>query len=191
MYDNEQHTAVATMSMNVGIVRVTDAPLLKSCFSRCKQTMMTAHQGQSADPRPIRSNTEEKTHTAIYNSESAIDSALVESACELLLFFTSLSTLSSLPRLFLAACFRILFFLPSSFSLCFLSSSSVFFFSLFFSATASHKRFCCLLRPDSPLAASSTDASAWCGDVMRVGSGGHGVIISADRVSQLSVNDGV
>ena len=34
--------------------------------------MMTAHEGQSADPRPIKPNTDEKTHTAIYNSESEL-----------------------------------------------------------------------------------------------------------------------
>ena len=51
---------------------------------------------------------------------------------------------------------------------------------------------CCLLCADCPLAASSTSASAWCRDVMREGSGRHlGVIVSADRVSQMSVNDGV
>ena len=76
-----------------------------------------------------------KTHTAIHNSESEIDSALTDSASEFLLFLTSLATLSSLLPLLLSVCFRILlFFLPSSFSLCFLNSSSVlFFFFLFFS----------------------------------------------------------
>ena len=77
--------------------------------------MKTAHEGQSADPHPIKSNTEEKTHTAIYNAESEIDSALIDSAFEFLLVFTSLSTPSSFLRLLLSACFRILlFFLPSS-----------------------------------------------------------------------------
>ena len=65
-----------------------------------RSLMMTAHEGQSADPRPIEANTEEKTHTAIHNSESEIDTALVDPAFEFLLFFTSLSSLSSMLRLF-------------------------------------------------------------------------------------------
>ena len=52
---------------------------------------MSAHQGQSDDPRPITSNTEEN-----YNPESEIDSALTDSAFEFLLCFTSLATLSNL-----------------------------------------------------------------------------------------------
>ena len=46
---------------------------------------MSAHQGQSDDPRPIKSNTEEN-----YNPESEIDSALTDSAFEFLLFFSLL-----------------------------------------------------------------------------------------------------
>ena len=80
--------------------------------------------------------------TPLYNSESEINSALTQHSLTLLfkfLFFsTSLWILSSLLWLLLWACFGTLFFfLPSSFSLCFLSSSSVlFFFFLFFSASS-------------------------------------------------------
>ena len=50
---------------------------------------------------------------------------------------------------------------------------------------------CWLSRADSPLTGSSTKASAWRSDVMREGSSSHlGVIVSADKASQLSVNDG-
>ena len=73
--------------------------------------------------------------------------------------------------------------LKSCFSMCNLRAAD--------GARGAPSRVCCLLRVDGTLAASSTNASAWCSDVMREESGRHlGVIVSADRVSQLSVNDG-
>ena len=47
----------------------------------------------------MKSNTDEKTRTAIYNSESEIESALTGCAFECLRFLTSLLTLPSLLRL--------------------------------------------------------------------------------------------
>ena len=47
------------------------------------------------------------------------------------------------------------------------------------------------LRADCPLLARSANESAWGSDVMREGGGGYlDVIVSADRMFQLSVNDG-
>ena len=49
---------------------------------------------------------------------------------------------------------------------------------------------CSLLRADSPLAASAPDLSTWSGHVVHEGGSWHlGVIVSADRLSQLSFGD--
>ena len=100
--------------------------------------MMKAHQSRSTDPRLTQSiNEKEMTQNAIHRSVSEIDSELTDSAFSFLLFCSSLSVLSSLLRLLFSACFKtLLFFLPSSFSVCFLKSSSfLFFFFLTFSTT--------------------------------------------------------
>ena len=49
---------------------------------------------------------------------------------------------------------------------------------------------CTLLCADSPLAASASNLSTWCGSVVYTKSGWHlGVIVSADKLSQLSFGD--
>ena len=59
--------------------------------------MMTAHQGQSVDPRLIQNNQrKEMTHTSIYKSASEIDSGLTDSVFIFRLFFFSFPILSSL-----------------------------------------------------------------------------------------------
>ena len=61
------------------------------------------------------------TQCAIYKAVSKIDSRLTDSAFSFRLLFSFFSILSSLLRLLVPKCFRILlFFLPSSFSECFL-----------------------------------------------------------------------
>ena len=79
--------------------------------------MMTAHSGRSPDPRLIQTINEKKmTHTLFTNQCPKLTP---DSQTQLFVFVSS---------------FPLLFFLPSSFSVCFLKSSSFlfFFFLIFF-----------------------------------------------------------
>ena len=75
---------------------------------------------------------------AIHKSVSEINSGLTDSAFIFRFFFSYFSILASLLRLLFSACFKILlFFLPSSFSVCFLESSSFLLFFLLIFPTSS------------------------------------------------------
>ena len=95
--------------------------------------MMTAHRSAS-DPNDPRKRNDK---LFIHKSVSEIDAGLTASAFNFLLLFRSPSILSSLLRLLLSACFTaFLFFLPSSFSVCFLKSSFFLFFFQTLSASS-------------------------------------------------------
>ena len=94
-------------------------PRVTMMMATLMMMMMTAHQGGYADTRLNQSTKRSDPQTFFHKSVSKIDSRLTDSALSFLLFFSSLSILSSLLRLlFFAGVKTFVFFPPPSFPVC-------------------------------------------------------------------------